>query len=889
MGQFSDAGFEPGRSRGSGYQPGFWFPYQIEGMPRFTLQWAEFMLADPTITLGLNFIKGPIQTLRFFHESDPDGGMFMGNKCMVRATDPAVGIYVARNLNRFWQTALRKALRAVEYGTSAGEIVYRRDAAGVLWFHDLIDFRLQDCRFWTIPPHREVWGISVNHLGSEENRNCFSHPKFWWHIYDRKNNRFFGVPRLFGAFAPWAEKWISNGAADIRRLWFRRNAFDGGTIYYPSGSTPDENGIRIPNRDIARQYMESKLTGHTGAMPSDTNEQGQRLWAQDSAKINGSSQDIREYAKDLDAEMLRGLGIPPEVVSSAGETGSGYGGRKVPQAAFYASLEEIFHDIIVTCRSCFMDALVRQVFGDVFYEILPAPLSPNQPQQIPVSPSGQSAVSDGLTAAGHPQTDVYGPRGGEYHFGEGGKKVYIPPGRREDYRQNLNPGLAAATALRGIRDARVGLSLAPRPARTPFEEVKETTADRAVEVTARLVNEIVSYCLGEVATAGAALAAYRAAPLFRAAADDLAPVLANGMLVAWLVGVAELVDGVSPETVERSRGLLPESELLDCVACTDLMGGMFQAGGRGGWADSPAARHAIARVGGRCLLTRDDFAVAAKAAMAAAVKVADGIMAAAKLGLPELIGSLPGHDFEPVKVWLLGQLGGVGAPLDPLEVARRVEHEIGMAYCAGRERMLADSIIDGDYEYIEMAEGPSAGVYRRSSIQPFVGVGGRYLTKTDLAVLGQRAQGLKIYRGADDLAANWGDGFGAHRRRQLVAIKPKVNDRFRMNAILSRYSSGGMNGDGLASALGSVASRPGPLRMSFSRRDGESQWYAATAAELGGDGVTGWTPYGYEVIEGEAVGDDSAAAMACSVLRDSGVAAAADWVACNLKKVDNSG
>ena len=215
-------------------------------------------------------------------------------------------------------------------------------------------------------------------------------PKAFWHVHWRDHHPWFGRSRLVGSFPPWWETWTDDGYRDIRRLYFHKYAFDGGTIYYPPGSTPDQNNVRRPNLDIARDAFEKKKTGGITFLPNTTDE-GNRQWEVLPPHIASAPPGLLEYGQELRDEILEGMGVPPEVARAEGA--GAFAGRRVPQQAFYAILQELVQWLISDADSQLFQPLVSLNFGKNHhrYEIKPhglldqAELEANKgQQQIPM-------------------------------------------------------------------------------------------------------------------------------------------------------------------------------------------------------------------------------------------------------------------------------------------------------------------------------------------------------------------------------------------------------------------------------------------------------------------------------------------------------------------------
>ena len=257
-----------GPSRTADYVPQIYGSTQnwYQKAPLFTYNTAVQMLTDSRVNFGLWLIKGPVISLsRFF----------------VDCQDEPVKLYLMKNASRFWRGSAVRALKAVEWGYSASEALYRRGDDGMIYFNTLKDLHSLDCKALTLDG--KLVGCRVRNV---PNRRIvtLSGPRCLWHVHSRELHPWYGRSRLYGAYLPWLEYWTDGGCRDSRRLYFHKYAFDGGVMYYPEGfsNLANQDGAIaqvISNKDLAREIMEKKKTGGTMAIPNKFDTvSGQRQW-----------------------------------------------------------------------------------------------------------------------------------------------------------------------------------------------------------------------------------------------------------------------------------------------------------------------------------------------------------------------------------------------------------------------------------------------------------------------------------------------------------------------------------------------------------------------------------------------------------------------------------
>lgn len=349
------AGYEPSAYYGN-------FHYLTQGRPPFTAAVIAEMLIDPRVTYGLWLIKGPILSNAHVY---------------VKCENEQVRQFVIQQINRFWNNSAVRALKAIEWGYAAAEVLYR-EIDGLIHFDELRDFHSPDVR--VVVKDGEPVGVELrNSRGGIAAPVYLGFPKAFLHIHWRERSRYYGLSRLYSAHVPWWESWTEGGYRDVRRLWFYKNAFEGGTMRHPPGMTQTENGIPISNRDRARELIEKKRAGGVLVLPNTLSGDGGRYaWEYEPPVANPAPEGLLEYGAMLRDEILEALGIPPEVVVSSGNQGFGSStGRQVPQMAFYAILQELLQWLLTDLDRCILRHLVRLNFGEdsARYDLLPFKLS----------------------------------------------------------------------------------------------------------------------------------------------------------------------------------------------------------------------------------------------------------------------------------------------------------------------------------------------------------------------------------------------------------------------------------------------------------------------------------------------------------------------------------
>jgi hypothetical protein len=356
----------------------------LRNRPLFTRQMVREMIQDPRVAYGLYLIKGPITS---------------NSKFEIDCEASEIKEYLSVALERFWRNSASRALKAIEWGFSGSEVMYRMKD-GRIHFDVIKDLDPSDVA--PVRLHGKIIGIHVHNNRYDrdqsyvngQNLTYLGGPKALWHVHCRERSPWWGVSRLFGAHIPYWEKWSEGGFRDIRRLWFHKNAFQGGTMYHPPGSTYDDQGLPRSNKDLAREMMEKMRSGGTLTLPNTPGGEGNmRAWEYIPPIANPTPEGMLEYGRDIDTEILEAMGIPPEVIESGGDQGFGSStGRQVPQEAFYAILNELIQWLITDFDNQVLRPLVALNFGEEYdYDIYPVPLgeSPME-EEMPGESTGEN-------------------------------------------------------------------------------------------------------------------------------------------------------------------------------------------------------------------------------------------------------------------------------------------------------------------------------------------------------------------------------------------------------------------------------------------------------------------------------------------------------------------
>lgn len=354
------------------------------GLPIFTIYQIERMRHDSQIKLGMAIKTAPLLKPQIEIEGDP-----------------LVKKFVEETFKAFWVNAIPKVLSALWYTRSAGEIVYRRDEKdGLVKFHRYKQVYPSDATV-LIQAGRK-FGIKVKVRDRKKTSGGTVQligPKSFLYVHRREFGSWDGISEFEGAYEPWMEKTDTQGAKASRKLWHFKCGFHGGFLFHPPGdytfTDSSGNEEKIPNRDLAREALEKSMSGSVFTFPMVIDDNGNRLWEYTQPQMNGSGQDLLEYIKQLDTEILRGLEIPDDIVSQVGGTGS-FAGRTIPLMSFFTSQTTTLQQIVSEFKEQILDYLVLINFKSLDYEITKVAI--NTDEMMPETPSQENKA--GKTSKG---------------------------------------------------------------------------------------------------------------------------------------------------------------------------------------------------------------------------------------------------------------------------------------------------------------------------------------------------------------------------------------------------------------------------------------------------------------------------------------------------------
>jgi hypothetical protein len=343
---------------------------QMRELPPFDFWAIMQMLNDPQVRLSLAIRSAPLYGVEFGYK---DQGQFIAG---VKCQRPEVAAFIESQVKKIWLNHLQDILKAQIWGWSGAEVCLKIGSSGLIEINRLEFRNAQDIRL--LKSDGKPAGVLFSRI-EDKGSVAISFPEAFFHAHNPEPGQDYGTSILKGAFAPWCDKWLNGGALDVRRLFMHRDAYAGGDLGYPDGVTFID-GQAIPNRDIARDILDKMRSGHAIARPSERDERGNEKWPFQRAQVTANPSHILQYPQDLDDEIRRGIEIPDGVIDDAG-TGA-WGGKRIPMAAFYASLDCWVVKVLNDMSEQLFEHLVMMNFSEaVDFEIDHKPLAEQAMEQ----------------------------------------------------------------------------------------------------------------------------------------------------------------------------------------------------------------------------------------------------------------------------------------------------------------------------------------------------------------------------------------------------------------------------------------------------------------------------------------------------------------------------
>ncbi len=322
-------------------------PMDLAGLPPFNLHVADMMRYDPQVRIGLG----------------ARNGLLMAAEVEVTGEQPDMVRFVQAQWDRIWGTAGHQLLRAKLFGFQPFEVVYRLadrgEFAGLVEFQQLLDRPAGSVRLLVSGEEpvgfvlKQSSGMASKTNGSPRHETQVLAPRALVATFDAECGNPYGCALLARAYPAWYEKWMEGGVKQTLRLRMIKDAYIGDIFWYP----PDRkvqtvDGKEVAWRDIARDIVESRMSGGALTLPLLRDKDGHKLIDYTPPQGVTGITSIFMWKKDVDLEIWKALEVPPEIIQ-ASSSGSGFSGRWIP--------------FVVALSACHMELaeLIRCVDRDI--------------------------------------------------------------------------------------------------------------------------------------------------------------------------------------------------------------------------------------------------------------------------------------------------------------------------------------------------------------------------------------------------------------------------------------------------------------------------------------------------------------------------------------------
>lgn len=367
--------------------------------------YVEAMLCDSQVALGTMMLCAPL---------------CMGD-VEIKA-DSKVEAYLKEQVETL-QGHFAQLLPYVAWGWQGFEILHRAEN-GILSVGGVKDFHPLDVR----PMTREgqLAGVKVTNVPDKDGSSVIlrmDHPgkaaDGLWLAFQPRYGSLFGISAFRPAFWPWLDKVGRDGAQEIIRQWYYKNAYRGYLVRFPLDEYQDAAGTMRSAKDIAQAMVESLKAGGMPALPSTRDANGQLLWDLENPEMGDNAQGMLDYEAHLNKHIMRGLGLPDDVMEQP-DGGGTYGGRRIGWEAFLTHMQQHWGYLVRTMDSQLFRNFVKLNFEKGSdYKIKAASLLDTERKDASGQGGGEAAGLGQSMAGGMPGGgDSAGPGGAGVPLGE---------------------------------------------------------------------------------------------------------------------------------------------------------------------------------------------------------------------------------------------------------------------------------------------------------------------------------------------------------------------------------------------------------------------------------------------------------------------------------------
>ena len=353
------------------------------------------MVVHPDVFTPYNYFKAGISNCKF----------------KVRAGSQDQATFVHNLFTRVWKNDLDSLQLSYDYGWLGSEVLYRLKK-GYLYYDTVANAHPLDC--WALTHKGRYVGFSVtSSTGSIKNSSYEIDKALWgpytalppkglWIVHNKRWDRYYGISQLYPAWIPYRRLASRNGAIEVVDGGIYRLAYQGPIVRYPPEDFVrpgggDEASDRDQSRRLASQMGEKVKAGASYALPNTRDQQGNYKWDISFPSAQGvlNVEPLLSYETHLCKQISRGVGVPPELIE-AGESGSGWSGRKIPLLGFFQAQVRIARALVKQIvRQIALPLLKFNYGGSAWCEVeveLDLPAAVSGEQQQPAAPGQQAPM-----------------------------------------------------------------------------------------------------------------------------------------------------------------------------------------------------------------------------------------------------------------------------------------------------------------------------------------------------------------------------------------------------------------------------------------------------------------------------------------------------------------
>jgi hypothetical protein len=343
----------------------------------------ERMRQDPNIRLALAALFGPLSRCEF----------------EIEAARPEWEAFARQQMKAVWRNSDR-FVGAAEYGEFAAEVLYRQDDRFGLTIDGLKEFYPRDCL--VVTDGGRYAGIDIVSGGqfpttATDGRLTLPGISSLWLTFDARFGSWYGSTIMRRAWRWWEPlRRLPDGLYQSLALAGYKFAFEGSHAHVEDSNGIVKNG-QFAGRtfgDVVQQQLELARNGSVVTFPMANGKKRVEIEKPSAMPVPDVLMESVRRFEDL---LFQSIGVPPEVIRSSAQGGSGFAGRSIPMSVLYDGINGLASSFSQQIAERLINPLLAYTFGpDARAEITPLPLDmPQEPGE-----AGADSVAKEAAAAG---------------------------------------------------------------------------------------------------------------------------------------------------------------------------------------------------------------------------------------------------------------------------------------------------------------------------------------------------------------------------------------------------------------------------------------------------------------------------------------------------------